>query len=151
METVYPRAAASSSGSLGYMHTMCLPSRGMQVKKTRIAVALLVSVFSLVGCDRGAPQSAESALGGDVYRGVVLGTPLSRPAFTFPAAGGQAFDFQRETEGKVALLFFGYTHCPDVCPLHMANIAAVMRRMSWEERNAIKVIFVTTDPARDTP
>jgi protein SCO1 len=123
----------------------------MQVKKTRIAVALLFTAFSLVGCDRGAPEGAQSAIGGEAYRGVVLGTPLSRPAFTFPAADGKPFDFQRETDGRVALVFFGYTHCPDVCPLHMANIAAVMRRMSWEERNAIKVIFVTTDPARDTP
>jgi protein SCO1/2 len=123
----------------------------MQDKKTRIAVALLFTAFFLAACDRDAREPAQSALGGEVYRGVVLGTPLPRPAFTFPAADGKGFDFQRETDGKVALLFFGYTHCPDVCPLHMANIAAVMRRMSWEERNAIRVVFVTTDPARDTP
>jgi cytochrome oxidase Cu insertion factor (SCO1/SenC/PrrC family)/copper(I)-binding protein len=123
----------------------------MQVKKTRTAVALLFTSIALIcGCDRRTPEGEHVAAREEAYRGVVLGTPLPRPAFSFPAADGRTFDFQRETEGKVALLFFGYTHCPDVCPLHMANIAAVLRRMSWEERNAIRVVFVTTDPARDT-
>ena len=54
-------------------------------------------------------------------------------------------------KGKVVVLFFGYTHCPDVCPLHMANIAAVLRRMPAEDRARVVTVFVTTDPERDTP
>jgi len=50
----------------------------------------------------------------------------------------------------VTLLFFGYTHCPDVCPVHMANLAAVLREYAPSERRRIEVVFVTTDPARDT-
>ena len=56
-----------------------------------------------------------------------------------------------ETEGFVTLLFFGYTYCPDICPLHMANIAAVLQKLSPEVANRIRVVFVTTDPERDTP
>jgi cytochrome oxidase Cu insertion factor (SCO1/SenC/PrrC family)/copper(I)-binding protein len=64
---------------------------------------------------------------------------------------GRPYDFATETRDKVALLFFGYTHCPDVCPLHMANIAAVLRQMSAEDRARVVTVFVTTDPERDTP
>ena len=85
------------------------------------------------------------------FRGVALNAPVAKPSFSLVTTDGRAFDFRRETEGKVALLFFGYTHCPDVCPLHMANIAAVLRTMPWEERSQIRVVFVTTDPQRDTP
>lgn len=85
------------------------------------------------------------------FRGVTLASPIPKPSFTLMDQDGKPFDFGRETQGKVALLFFGYTHCPDICPLHMANIAAVLRTMPVEERNAIRVVFVTTDPERDTP
>jgi protein SCO1/2 len=83
--------------------------------------------------------------------GTQLSEPLAKPTFVLSRTDGSTYDFARETQGKVALLFFGYTHCPDVCPLHMANIAAVLAKMPWEEREAIRVIFVTTDPERDTP
>jgi protein SCO1/2 len=64
---------------------------------------------------------------------------------------GEAFDFRAETEGKLALLFFGYTYCPDVCPVHMASIAAVKRDLSVDEQRRMQVVFVTADPRRDTP
>lgn len=84
-------------------------------------------------------------------RGTALDKPLAKPTFVLSRSDGSAYDFSRATTGKVALLFFGYTHCPDVCPLHMANIAAVLKGMSWEARAAVAVVFVTTDPERDTP
>jgi cytochrome oxidase Cu insertion factor (SCO1/SenC/PrrC family)/copper(I)-binding protein len=84
-------------------------------------------------------------------RGTALAEPLAKPAFVLTRADGTPYDFARETNNKVTLLFFGYTHCPDVCPLHMANIAAVLKKMPWGERNAVRVVFVTTDPERDTP
>lgn len=85
------------------------------------------------------------------FRGVMLNTPLDKPSFTLTDVNGHPFDFRAATEGKVGLLFFGYTHCPDICPLHMANIAAVLRQMPHEERSRVVTVFVTTDPERDTP
>jgi protein SCO1/2 len=84
-------------------------------------------------------------------RGAALDEPLAKPSFVLTRTDGTPYDFARETAGKVTLLFFGYTHCPDVCPLHMANIAAVLKKMPWEQRDEYRVVFVTTDPARDTP
>ena len=105
-------------------------------------IALLCVVFSSCGSER-----SESA----GFRGVALKTPIAKPAITLTDLNGQPWDFAANTQGKVGLLFFGYTHCPDVCPLHMANIAAVLRRMSAEDRARIVTVFVTTDPERDTP
>lgn len=85
------------------------------------------------------------------YHGVVLGTPLPKPAFTLTDTSGEPFDFQQETEGYLTLLFFGYTHCPDICPVHLANLAAVLDQLPPKVTDRVKVVFVTTDPERDTP
>ncbi|HTV85871.1 MAG TPA: SCO family protein [Dyella sp.] len=52
--------------------------------------------------------------------------------------------------GKVVLLYFGYTHCPDVCPLTMAHLHVVMQRLGKLADN-VRILFVSVDPARDTP
>ncbi|HEU4630801.1 MAG TPA: SCO family protein [Gemmatimonadaceae bacterium] len=85
------------------------------------------------------------------FAGIVLPEPLAKPAVTLTDTQGQPYDLRRETDGKVTLLFFGYTSCPDVCPVHMANIAAVLKAAEPEVRDNVKVVFVTTDPERDTP
>lgn len=51
--------------------------------------------------------------------------------------------------GKVTVLFFGYTHCPDVCPTTLADMAQVMRMLD-KQADRVQVIFVTLDPERDT-
>ncbi len=52
--------------------------------------------------------------------------------------------------GKVTLLYFGYTHCPDVCPLTLAHLHVVMQRLGPLADGA-RILFVSVDPARDTP
>ena len=52
--------------------------------------------------------------------------------------------------GKVVVLYFGYTHCPDVCPLTLAQLHVVMQRLGPLADNA-RILFVSVDPARDTP
>ncbi len=108
------------------------------------AVAAFAAATLLLACG---PEGKS----GPSFHGVILSAPMPKPSFTLTDFNGHPYDFAAETKGKVALLFFGYTHCPDVCPLHMANIAAVLHQMPWEERSNIVTVFVTTDPARDTP
>lgn len=63
--------------------------------------------------------------------------------------GGQArrlADFR----GRVVILFFGYTSCPDICPTSLARFAAVQEALG-EERQRVQVLFVTLDPERDSP
>ncbi|HET6231668.1 MAG TPA: SCO family protein [Longimicrobiaceae bacterium] len=52
--------------------------------------------------------------------------------------------------GKAVLLFFGYTHCPDVCPLTLARLSGVLAGMG-DDADGVRVLLVTLDPARDTP
>ena len=83
-------------------------------------------------------------------RGTLLPDPWAKPDFVLTDTRGEPFDFRSETDGYVTLLFFGYTYCPDICPVHMANLGAVRRRLPPEVSNRIKVVFVSTDPERDT-
>ena len=53
--------------------------------------------------------------------------------------------------GKVVLLFFGYTHCPDICSPTLTKLAGVRRALTPQEREQVQVLFVTVDPAHDTP
>ncbi len=76
---------------------------------------------------------------------------IERPDFTLADTEGRPYSFLERTRGRVALLFFGYTWCPDICPIHMANIAQAMKSIPTEDRHRVEVVFVSTDPARDTP
>lgn len=53
--------------------------------------------------------------------------------------------------GKLVVLFFGYTHCPDVCPTTLADIASAFKEMKPEDVARVQVLFVSVDPERDTP
>jgi protein SCO1/2 len=77
--------------------------------------------------------------------------PIEKADFTLLDTAGEPFEFRARTDGQLTLLFFGYTHCPDVCPVHLANIAGALRRLPYEQRQQVSVVFVTTDPERDTP
>lgn len=115
-------------------------------------LALLIAAVG-AGCEpadtsarEGARRARETG-----YRGVVLPEPLPKPAFTLTDTQGEPFAFREATDGYVTLLFFGYTHCPDICPVQMANLAAVLKDLPYRIRERIRVVFVTTDPERDTP
>jgi protein SCO1/2 len=116
-------------------------------------LALLLGPLLAVALTAGACASGTAAvLGGPKgLKGVVQSPALPKPNFTLPDTAGKPFNLQADTAGDVTLLYFGYTHCPDVCPTHMANIAAALQQLPPPVTSRIKVVFVTTDPARDTP
>lgn len=58
---------------------------------------------------------------------------------------------QDDYAGNTTLLFFGYTHCPDVCPTTLARLTSVIKQLDTELRSNVQVLFVSVDPARDTP
>jgi protein SCO1 len=127
------------------------------------AVALVAGVL-LAGCGgSAAPTAAEhhhatasapasvQGRGSGTYDGVELADPYQKPEFTLTDSTGAAFDFGQRTGAGPTLLFFGYTHCPDVCPTTMADIAVALRQVDPAVAAKTNVVFVTTDPARDTP
>ena len=88
---------------------------------------------------------------GQTYRGGLVTPPLPKPRFILTDTSGAPFDFWKRTQGSVTLLFFGYTYCPDQCPMHMANLSMAFAKMPAGIADQGKLVFVTTDPARDVP
>lgn len=82
------------------------------------------------------------------YKGMLLDPPLSLPNFELTATDGEPFHLS-EVDGDIALIYFGYTFCPDVCPLTMADVKKALADL--EGRENIHVIFISVDPERDTP
>ena len=85
------------------------------------------------------------------YRGGSITPPLPKPRFTLTDTSGAAYDFFERSKGYVTLLFFGYTYCPDQCPMHMSNLGTALKNLPPGVANQVKLVFVTTDPARDKP
>ncbi|MDX1604948.1 MAG: SCO family protein [Candidatus Competibacterales bacterium] len=71
-------------------------------------------------------------------------------AFTLTSERGEQVD-AADYRGKALLLFFGYTHCPDICPLTLARLRAALNRLEPRQRQQVRVLFVSVDPARDDP
>jgi len=89
--------------------------------------------------------------GGGSLTAVQLGTPTAIPAGTFTDTAGQPYDLQQQAKGKLTLVYFGYTNCPDVCPTTMADLGTALRSLPTKVADDVQVVFITTDPARDTP
>jgi protein SCO1/2 len=95
------------------------------------------------GDDDSAPGTQEFS-----FLGRPVEPALPRAEFTLTDTAGQPYDFAAETGGQLTFLFFGYTYCPDICPISLATLTAALDDL---DTVGAKVVFVTTDPARDTP
>lgn len=111
-----------------------------------ILVGLTVLVLGLAVVARSQNPFDESD--GSALNGTMLGAPQPRPEFTLTDTEGRPYDFAEETAGELTLLFFGYTSCPDVCPLHLSNLAFALDRPGVPRPT---VVFVGVDRERDTP
>lgn len=100
--------------------------------------ALLLAALLVAGCDAVTP-----------WRGLTIDPPRPVPAFTFAQADGQPFSTAPQP-GRPLVLFFGYTHCPDVCPTTLADWRRVQRQLG-DRAERVRFVFVSVDPARDTP
>jgi protein SCO1/2 len=112
-----------------------------------LAVTLLLSACS------GGPGNEQTPTPTDRVhhiQGDIGEIAREKPEFVLQDIEGNEFDFRKETDGYVTLLYFGYTYCPDKCPSHMADLAAVIDKHP-EIADRLKVVFVTVDPPRDTP
>jgi protein SCO1/2 len=123
---------------------------------TRRVARLLPAAVALVLVGACSPTSTTAALRAaepDYAPGwnavAVDGTP-EMPSAEFVDAAGEPFDLRAAIRKKPTLVYFGYTHCPDICPVHLANIAQALRN-STVRPEQLNVVLVTTDPARDTP
>lgn len=106
--------------------------------KRRLVLISLAAV-AISACRKGEPAPAADP------------TQARQPApqLRLTRADGQVFDLA-EQRGKIVVVFFGYTHCPDYCPTTMADFKSVKRRLGMRAET-VRFVFVSVDPARDTP
>ena len=110
------------------------------MKKLWIFVFLLITSVILLAC-KPAPEPIESNATD------ITGADFAK-TLTLTDHNGKLRSMN-DFKGKVVVLFFGFTHCPDVCPTTMSDLKQAMKLLG-EQSNQVQVLFVTVDPERDT-
>ena len=98
----------------------------------------LIAVFLLLGPTR--PYT---------FQGSLIDPPVEAPQFILTDIDGQPFQLS-DLDGQVVIMFFGYTSCPDVCPVTLTDFLRIRSQLGREAEN-VSFVFVTVDPERDTP
>ena len=108
----------------------------------RISAALACAALALCGCDKLA--SSKTPFKGIDVTGAAMGRELHLTDHN--GAPRSLADFR----GKVVVVNFGYTQCPDVCPTTLADLASAVKKLG-PDASRVQVLFVTVDPKRDKP
>lgn len=104
----------------------------------RVAVALLLLL--LAGCFSNDEQ----------WHAKDISSLMPDLKFDLIGSNGQAVKAE-DLSGEVKLVFFGFTHCPDVCPTTMVQLKQAIEQMPNELQKDVRIVFVSVDPKRDTP
>ena len=111
----------------------------MMMPTLKCRILTFVALASLLqGCEKPVPM-----------HGLVADEPLPAPTLRLAGADGKVFDLGTERSHTV-VLFFGYTHCPDACPTTLSDWARTKTALG-SKGEAIRFVFVSVDPERDTP
>ncbi len=119
----------------------------------RLTVMVALLGLAAAACT---PTSTTAALGEELelsdggWYGLPIDEPMPMPELVLTDTSGSEFDLRAGTRGRPTLLFFGYASCPDVCPVHFAVLSQAMDQ-SGVGTDEVHVVFVSTDPDRDTP
>lgn len=122
------------------MHRIDSRTKALGLARRLLWPLLLVVAVLLAACHRD---------DGLTWRLTNISGHMPDLAFQLTDDNGRAVT-AADYRGKVVLLYFGYTHCPDVCPLTLAQLHAVLERVGPTANDA-RILFVSVDPARDTP
>jgi protein SCO1 len=113
-----------------------------------LMVAATIAVV-LAGCDKFGPSSSSAGQPAASFQGAdITGADYARE-LSLPDVTGQTRTIA-DFKGKVTVVFFGYTQCPDVCPTTMAELAQVKKSLG-ADGDKLQAVFITIDPERDTP
>ena len=125
-------------------------------RSTLVSLVLAATTIGLVACGSdtsrdGTARPANVTTRGDGYAGTLVTDPPMRPAeVTLRDTRGALHPLDQVGDEGVTALFFGFTHCDDVCPTTMADLAAARRALPASLAQRVEVVFVTVDPRRDT-
>lgn len=115
-----------------------------------VALAL-AAALGLAGCGSGADTGAVSGVHteDDGFAGTALPSGYVVPDVPLTATDGSAYSLAK-ADAPLKVVFFGYSKCPDICQVVMSTIASAVARLDPAQQRRVQVVFVTTDPARDT-
>jgi len=113
---------------------------------------VLVAALALAAACSPAPESGEAGRALSPPDPSSAGLPVLPIGgdFTLTDQDGRPFTLS-SLKGKVVLIFFGYTMCPDACPTTLSKLSSAYARLTPEERARVKTVYITIDPERDTP
>ena len=117
-------------------------SKGNPMKKVFV-ILIIIFLLTALGV-LGYRYSAQHQFHGSVLQEPKLAAEIVLRADSGPVR-------LSDHHGKITLLYFGYTSCPDICPTSLANLKLTLGNLSPEEAAQVQVIFISVDPARDTP
>jgi protein SCO1 len=126
------------------------------------ALLAVTAVGSTTACSSSMPDATNGATrpGGVVvstladdttFHGAEPHPPYPMPDISLTATDGKPYNLRSDSASPVTLVFFGYTACPDVCPLVMSDLTAALLQSPAQVRRSTRLLFITTDPARDSP
>ena len=130
-----------------------------------LAAAAVLVAGAVAGCGSGSgPGGSDPAAGagsavvvesrsddGGPYAGIEVDPPFALPPAALTRDDGTRVQLPSDLDRPVRLFFFGYTRCPDICSLVMADLTLAVARLPAEAAEQVQVVLVTSDPARDTP
>ncbi|WP_030153296.1 SCO family protein [Streptomyces sp. NRRL S-244] len=126
----------------------------MRTTRVTVAAIAVAAALTLTACggETAKTESVTSLTGqSKAGKATVLDRPFDKPELVLTDTTGKPWNLREQTKGKPTLIYFGYTNCPDVCPLTMSNIAVAKKALPKADQDKLQVVFVTTDPERDTP
>ena len=112
---------------------------------------LLTACGSGGGSSNAAAGNSIDSTGQSPYQGTYLPRTFDKPDVTLTDSSGKPFNLAQRTAGKAMMLYFGYTHCPDVCPTTMGDLAVAVSKLTKAQQQQVDVVFISTDPSVDTP
>ena len=116
--------------------------------RTTILAGLLGAIATLAWLALERADLSTDAL--ELSSGTALATPQPLEAFSLQDVSGAAFT-RENLKGRWSLVFVGFTHCPDACPVTLAVIHAAKARLDEAATSRLQTLFVSVDPERDTP
>jgi len=123
------------------------------VRRLLLFGAAALCALVLVGCSSAGsdnPSIVVSSPATQGFTGATFQPAKLLPHVTLTDTSGKPWNFVANSSGKVTVVYFGYTNCPDACPLDMASMATAIRTLTPEQQKRVQVVFITVDPKRDT-
>jgi len=116
-----------------------LPRNRLLPRALRLAATAMFALLVAACSERGAPWQLTNVSG-----------HLPDLQFSLTGDDGKPIDASA-FKGRTTLVYFGYTHCPDVCPETMARLMQVLTKLPSKDAEQVRILFISVDPARDTP